>query len=725
MHDSFLAAKVVSSLERERERERVGTAEADAARRKEDALAAQAAAAQAEAARRKEESDAILETAAVRAMAVADKEAVAKEEEGLDGILDAAVTAGTRAAVAEAAELSASILSDIVQVVLSDRGSTRDTQLSPVSSLLDEILDFCISAATSKDDEEEKARKSAAAKADFRVLEAELAAKRHEEEEEAKVRQKAADTLAERQRQEEPEHKALARTAIMMQKLFRGKQARGFARDLRKMRALHMARFEEEEKTKARDAVTELKRRVPLQVLEFKQRFHAIADGAWAGYKDKMASIMATPHIMAAHATTSAEILALWAGAAIANEAAIAAALVDSARSEVRKGLVLGRLMHGALEQESLQKGLDKVNSTAQQCLSTALREHLSLAPETVEERMASLKISIEAKKRLQTYVELECEKVLREMADLTQPAKVDSSAGPLLMGILASADAGSALGQWAPLSHLPGDLNRKMLKSRQRATVKESIRHRSHTCQQRWHALEANLDYSRGAFTNSVLGISAGRGWDRVAAKSARAEASSYSVVLADALSFLSPPSSAANANARREVNETSVLKRRVANLFAPKRLYKPTRSQSDAAIRGGQTSSGVQTPWPHWKPGKFRRKHRDSRFAQYARTPEAHFITEVHLSSSGSPRGHDFKREIHAYTVLPRIVTQNFDHILRKLDHELDFRRENRNERRLRHGSPIVREEQWQHIRRISKMDPAALPTKELFPTPRRLQK
>jgi len=724
MQDSFLAAEVVSSLEREREREQeqVATAEADAARRKEDVFATQAAAAQAEAARCKEESNAILETTAVRAMAVADKEAVAKGR--LDGILDAAVTAVTRAAVAEAAELSISILSDIVQVVLSDEGSTGDTQASRVSSLVDEILDFCISAATSKDDEEEKARKSTAAEADFRVLEAELAAKRHEEEEEAEACQKVADAPAERRLQEERERKALARTVIMMQKLFRGKQARGFACDLRKMRALQMARFEEEEKTKARDAVTELKRRVPLQVLEFKQRFHAIVDGAWAGYKDKTASIMATPD-MVAHATISVEILALWAGAAIANEAAIAAALVDSARSEVRKGLVLGRVMRGALEQDSLQKGLDKVNSTAQQCLSTALREHLSLAPETVEERMASLKISIDAKKRLQTYVELECEKVWREMADLTQPAKKDSSAGPLLMGILASADAGSALGQWAPLSHLPGDLNRMMLKSRQRATVKESIRHRSHACQQRWHALEANLDYSRGAFTNSVLGISAGRGWDRVAAKSACEEASSYSLVLADALSFLSPPSSAANANARREVNETSVLKRRVANLFTPKRLYKPTRNQSDAAIRGGETSSGVQTPWPDWQPGKFRRKHRDSLFAQYARTSEAHFITEVHLSSSGSPRGHNFKREIHAYTVLPRIVTQNFDHILRKLNHELDFRRENRDERSLRHASPIVREEQWQHIRRISKMDPAALPTKELFPTPRRLQK
>lgn len=670
-----------------------------------------AAAAEAEEAQKKEEEQEAVE-AVESAVAI------------LGEILDAVVTASTRAEAEDANDtctaLAFAIVHDTIQVASHTHKTEREKE---VAGLYDEN-ELLISTVTRKDEEEGKIRKRAAAEAEFRVMEAELAAKKQLEETVAAGRQKAEDELAESRRQEERERMALARTAITMQKLFRGAKARGFARDLREMRVLQLTRFQLEERKNARDAVIELQRRVPLPVLDFKQQFHAILDKAWTDYKEKTTLSVATPD-PEAHTAMSEEILALWAGAAIANEAAIAKALVDSARTEVRKGLVLGRLMRGALERESLNKGLDKVNSIAQECLSCALREHLPLAPETVEERMASLKISIEAKKRLQTYVELECNTVMREMAELTRSTKSDLDAGPLLMGVLACADPGSALRQWEPLSYLPGDLNGRMLKSRQRATTKESIRDQARAVQQRWQALEANLDHSRAAFTNSVLGISGGRGWDCVPAKSKAQENASYTADLADALSYPSPPSSAVNPTAPRVADESRILKRRVANLFAPKRVSKPNRSQPDAVIRGSEASNGMQSPWPDWEPGKFRRKDRDSQYAQYRRRPEPHFITEVDLASPELPSEQEWDCEIKPYTVLPRIVAEKFHHTLSKLDKEIDFRREGRDERSQRHPSPALREERWQHIRHISKMEPGALPTRELFPTPRRLQK
>jgi hypothetical protein len=536
--------------------------------------------------------------------------------------------------------------------------------------------------------EEEQARKKASAEAEWQKIQQETA------EEEA----------AEKRRQEEAKRMALTRTAVIMQSLFRGKVARGFARDLRDMRLLQLRRFEDEGKRNARNAVLALMRRAPLQVLEFKRDFDTVVQEAVEKYIAKSASIMATPD-KAAQSAIVDSVKKLWVQASIQNEKAIAAALVNSARLEVQKGLVLGRLMTGALKRNSLVKGLDKVNAVAQDCLSAALRDHLSLMPETVEERLASLKISIEAKRRLQTYVEVECNKVLSEMAEVTRAVKMPE---PELIAVLACADPGSAMRQWNPLSHLEGNLNARMLKSRERTSTKQSIRYHSRTCQQRWQALVCNLDKCRSAFTDSVLGVSGGRGWDCTGDTLNEGE---YAIQLADALSRLFPPSSFADTKLT-VMDESKILKRRIANLFAPKvTMRAKDRTELASQDRG----------WPDWEPGKFKPKHRDTRYAQYACKPEPHFITEVDM---GSPELAGCNLALKSYTLLPPIVVQNFDHALAKLNKEIHARREARDEKG-QGPSPVPGAESWNHIRKITRFEPGAQPTKDLFPTPRRIQK
>jgi hypothetical protein len=535
--------------------------------------------------------------------------------------------------------------------------------------------------------EEEQARKKASAVAEWQ-----------------KIQQEAAEEdAAEKRRQEEAERMALTRTAVIIQSLFRGKVARGFARDLRDMRLLQLRRFEDEEKRNARNAVLALMRRAPLQVLEFKRDFDTVVQEAVEKYIAKSASIMATPD-RAAQSAIVDSVKKLWVQVSIQNEKAIAAALVNSARLEVQKGLVLGRLMTGALQHNSLVKGLDKVNAVAQDCLSTALRDHLPLTPETVEERLASLKISIEAKRRLQTYVELECNKVLSEMAEVTRAVKMPE---PELIAVLACADPGSAMRQWNPLSHLAGNLNARMLKSRERTSTKQSIRYQSRTCQQRWQALVCNLDKCRSAFTDSVLGVSGGRGWDCTGDTLNEGE---YAIQLADALSHLSPPSSSADTNLK-VMDESKILKRRIANLFAPKVTMR-AKERTELASQDRR--------WPDWEPGKFKPKH-DARYAQYACKPVPHFITEVDM---GSPELAGCNLALKSYTLLPPIVVQNFDHALAKLHKEIHVRRETRDAKG-QGPSPVPGAESWNRIRKIMRFEPGAQPTKDLFPTPRRIQK
>ena len=313
-----------------------------------------------------------------------------------------------------------------------------------------------------KIEEEAEARNKAVAEAEWRRIEKEPEAKATRHVEETTAQQLEQDGLAEATRREEAKRLELARIAIIMQRLLRGKKGRGFARDLREMRLLQLRKFEDEEKQNARTAIIALTRRVPMQVLEFRSNFQEIKNQAIKNYKEKSSSIMATPDDAAVTGIT-VEILTLWPGASIANEAAIASALVNAARTEVRKGLVQGRVMKGALERGSLVKGLEKVNTIAQEFLSDALRHHLPLSPETVEERMASLKISIESKKRLHAYVNIECDKVMREMEEHMRSVNSDVS----LLGLLAGAKPCSALRRWDPLAHLPNEVNARMLKSR------------------------------------------------------------------------------------------------------------------------------------------------------------------------------------------------------------------------------------------------------------------
>ena len=536
--------------------------------------------------------------------------------------------------------------------------------------------------------EEEQAHKKVSAEAEWQKMQQEAA------EEEA----------AEKRRQEDAERMALTRSAVIMQSVFRGKVARGLARDLRDMRLLQLRRFEDEGKRNARNAVLALMRRAPLQVLEFKRDFDTVVQEAVEKYIAKSASIMATPD-KAAQSAIVDSVTKLWVQASIQNEKAIAAALVNSARLEVQKGLVLGRLMTGALQRNSLVKGLDKVNAVAQDCLSTALRDHLPLTPETVEERLASLKISIEAKRKLQTYVEVECNKVLSEMAEVTCAVKMPK---PELIAVLACADPGSAMRQWNPLSHLEGNLNARMLKSRERTSTKQSIRYQSRTCQQRWQALVCNLDKCRSAFTDSVLGVSGGRGWDCTGDTLNEGE---YAIQLADALSDLSPPSSSADTKLT-VMDESKLLKRRIANLFAPKVTMR-AKDRTELASQDRR--------WPDWEPGKFKPKHRDAGYAQYACKPEPHFITEVDM---GSPELAGCNLALKSYTLLPPIVVQNFDHALAKLHKEIHARREARDEKG-QGPSNVPGAESWNHIRKITRFEPGAQPTKDLFPTPRRIQK
>lgn len=570
-----------------------------------------------------------------------------------------------------------------------------------------------------------ESEKRAEAEAAWRNLEAEMDANTRRNAEEALAREKSADELAERKRQEDAERMALARTAVMMQKLFRGKKARGFARDLRDMRLLQLKRFSEEEKKKASNAVLELQRQVPLPVIDFRRRFDAIVAQAIHQYKTRCCSIVATPDA-SAEAAIREEIFTQWATASIANEAAIAAALVNSARIEVRKGLVLGRVMRGALERDTLVKGLEQVNSVAQDGLSAALREHLPLAPETVEERMASLKVSIEAKKRLKTYVEMECEKVMHQLEELTRPATVDP---PMLLNILACADPGSVLRAWDPLSHFPaGDMNARVLKSRERSGSKGAIRVSARACQQRWRALGANLDNSRQAFTDRVLGTSGGRGWDPVSAKSVCRHASSYGADLAEVLSYLSPPCSAETHSIPSD--DTRVLKRRIADLFAPK-VAKRRAQRKNTALREDAASALRASSWSDWEPGRFRRKSPEPRRPLISlHSAEANSMIQVDVGVPLSPT--ELKRraqlakewcsEANQYTVLPEIVHQNFQHSLKKLDNELSLRRGGRAAVE-RYTSLSNQDGRWDQIRQISRME--HVPVKELFATPRRTQR
>ena len=589
--------------------------------------------------------------------------------------------------------------------------SGMDSRDSP-SHILDILESLLISVLHKTEETDEQARKKASAEAEWRKIQQDFDAKAHLEAHQAEMRAAEEDEAAEKRRQEEAERMALTRTAVIMQKLFRGKVARGFARDLRELRLLQRQRFENEEKKSARNAVLVLMRRAPLQVLEFKRLFDAVVQEAADKYSAKCASIMATPD-EAAQAAITESIQQLWADASIENEKAIAAALVNSARIEVRRGLVLGRVMTGALQRESLVKGLDKVNTVAQDCLSAALREHLPLTPETVEERMASLKISIEAKKRLQTYVELECGKVLSEMEEVTRAVKLPE---PELMSVLACADPGSAMRQWEPLSHLAGNnLNCRMLKSRERTSTKQSIRHRSRTCQQRWQALVSSLDKCRSAFTDSVLGVSGGRGWDCTGDILKQGE---YASQLADALSHLSPPSS--SADSKPTVHESKILKRRIANLFAPK-LTKPAIGRTDVLQHRELTDDKTASRWPDWEPGRFKPRHRDARYAHFACKPEPHFITEVGMRS---PELEERSFGLKSYTILPPILAQNFDHALAKLDKEIHVRHIARDEKG-QGRSNVPSAEPWNHIRQIMRLEHGAQPTKDLFPTPRRVQK
>jgi len=326
-----------------------------------------------------------------------------------------------------------------------------------------EVMESLITKIVSiKIEEEAEACNKAVAEAEWRRIEKEPEAKATRHVEETSALQLEQDGLAEATWREEAERLELARIAIIMQRLCRGKKGRGFARDLREMRLLQLRKFEDEEKQNGRTAIIALTRRVPMQVLEFRSNFQEIKNQAIKNYKEKSSSIRAAPDDAAVTGIT-VEILTLWPGASIANEAAIATALVNAARTEVRKGLVQGRVMKGALERGSLVKGLEKVNTIAQEFLSDALRHHLPLSPETVEERMASLKISIESKKRLHAYVNIECDKVMREMEEHMRSVNSDVS----LLGLLAGAKPGSALRRWDPLAHLPNEVNARMLKSR------------------------------------------------------------------------------------------------------------------------------------------------------------------------------------------------------------------------------------------------------------------
>ena len=241
----------------------------------------------------------------------------------------------------------------------------------------------------------------------------------------------------------------------------------------------------------------------------------------------------------------------------------------------------------------------------------------------------------------------------------------------------------------------------------RERAITKESMNDRSRACQQRWQALEANLDNCRAFFTNNVLGICDGRGWDCLTTRTEYKEKSSYDAALID--SFSRNPC----VETDRVSKEHKILRHQIADLFAPKSLKKPARSEHGTK----------QLLWSDWVPGQFRRKHRDARYAEYCRTPEPQFITEIVLGLSESPAEHDLAQP-NRYTVLPLIVVQNFNHALGKLDKEIVFRRQDRDERSPP-TSALVSEPRWDHIRRILKMEPDTLPTKELFPTPRRIIK
>ena len=601
-----------------------------------------------------------------------------------------------------------------------DHLRARDGAPAEGACVVLEILESLVSKVADEGCVQEKeAEKRASAQAAWREIEAEMDAATRRNEAEALAREKSADEAAERRRQEEAERMALARTAVMMQKLFRGKKARGFARDLRNLRLLQLSRFEEEEKKRAITAVVVLQRQVPLQVLDFRRRFHSVVDLAIEQYNDRCRSIVATPDPSAGNSIKE-KILAHWASCSIANEAAIAAALVKSARVEVQKGLVLGCVMRGALERDTLVKGLEKVNSVAQDSLSAALREHLPLAPETVEERMASLKVSIDAKKRLQAYVEIECDKVMRQMEELTRPGNSDA---PLLLDIMANSHPGSALRVWDPLSHLPaGDLHARVLKSRERAEMKGSIRLRSRACQQRWRALGANLDNSRQAFTDRVLGTSGGRGWDPVSAKAACNSA--YAADLAGALSHLSPPCSAETHSNRSD--DTRILKRRIALLFAPKLARRHGRQK-----HSGEAAALKESQWRDWEPGRFRRKPREPRRPEFGlQTDEANLMTHVDVGVPLSPTelkrraqlAKDWGCDLKPITVLPEIVHQNFQHSLKKLENEVSLRRGDRAGAG-RYTSLSNREERWDKIRQISRLE--EVPVKELFATPRRLQK
>ena len=637
-------------------------------------------------------------------------------------------------------EEAAAAASEALQIVIDsavETGEDRNNIVDVHAFALD-MLDFLIVRAT-----EVGAMKRAAAEAAWRSIEAELEATAKREAEESA----AEEELAERRRLEEAEKMAMTRAAVMMQTIFRGGQARAFTRQLREMRLQQQRGFEEEATNRACEAISHLKYRIPLQVHDFKQHFDAVLEDAVTLYEEKSASIGMKSDDAAKLAITS-KITALWPEAAIANEAVIAACLVDAARAQVRKGLVLGRMMKGAFLRETLAKGLDTVNTVAQEYLSAALREHLPMTPETVEERMASLKISIEAKKRLKTHVEVECDKMKQEMVELIALNKKDAAERCGLMEVLAGAEPGSALRLWAPMSHLPGELNTRILKSRERTRVKISIQDVSSICQKRWHALAQNLDFSRRAFTNSVLGIAGGRGWDSGASKAALAEQSAYALELADAFSHVSPPASAAKPQATAAVGEARTMRRRIADLFMSKdKTKKSAINLFKSAPLSGDGQPGVELSfWQEWKPGRFRRQNRESRYAEYCRyherqEPQSKTEVDLDLGAPISPTELERRAKLAEewssqssrsapqsampYTVLPHIVKSNFNHVMAKLEREVRIRREQRDEKGQGRNSPALHTERWQLIKHISKSDPRGTPQKELFPTPRRLQK
>ena len=677
--------------------------------------------------------------------------ACAEREASTADFIMQAEAAAARAATemdAEVRESITSILGDLVQTAISVVDSKPTDKQGLAREVIHSLIDTAIEAGARN---ESRVR---AAKEAWRALEAELEATAKREAEKAA----AEEELAEQRRREEAERMALNRAATVVQKICRGGRARVFTRHLREMRLEQQKEIETEERKRARDAISTLKAGVPQQVHEFRMRFHAVIDDALDRYAKRSANVN-MPSSEAAQEAMRAEIMALWSDVAIANERAIANALVNAARVEVRKGLVLGRVTKGAQDLGTLTKGLDRVETIAQEFLGAALRNHLPLEPETVEERMASLKISIQAKKTLQSFVQIECEKVRRDLAQLMRPKKKSEAEVSGLLGLIAGSEPGSVLHQWEPLAHSPGDLNRRVLHSRERATVKGSIRECSSFCQQRWQALSTNLDNARNAFTNSVLGISGGRGWD--ANKSSQMRTSLYSTELACAFSYVSE-----GARARGWDNDPRIMSRRISNLFGPKlEKQKPARNQFQAIVMGnqGQIDPGFKSTWPEWKPGRFRRSHLDSRYAEYCRKREPEFPHRPHSqpvfmtqidsdqdtgdldtgapisptelqrrnqlaaewrsNSSRSARPSDSESK----SVLPKIVNQNLNHVLSKLEKEIEFQRIIRDQRLIHQhpsrGFVMAREDRWQHIRQ--KVGMKTLPTKELFPTPRRVQR